>query len=215
MAKYFSYYPKTFYNVNEGSASVDVITNIMSRFKMQEEFKENTSVYFKYDIKDGETPEIVAYNFYGSPERHWIVLLMNNMIDPQFDWPLSYTSLVEYVRTKYSANNYADTANTGVDGLTWSKTNTHSYYITEITESFDQEFSQKIQLDSATYANTVTGTNTITLQDGNVLNQSNLKSTLSYYEYETEENEKKRSIKLIRNEFVFALEDELRTALSQ
>ena len=194
---------------------MDVVTNLLVRFKMEDSLKENTSVYYKYDIKDGDTPENVAYNFYGSAERHWIVLLMNNIIDPQFDWPLEFRTLSNYIDKKYSANNYADTANTGTSGLVWARTNTHSYYLEETTEYSGNVFSQMIQLDSSTYANTVTGASSITLTDGTEINQSNVKSFISYYDYEMDENEKKRSIKILKEEFVFALEQELRKTLKQ
>lgn len=215
MAKYFSYFPSTLYKVTNDNINVDVLTNIMVRFKMEDSLKENTSVYYKYDVRDGDTPESIAYNVYGSVERHWIVLLMNDIIDPQFDWPLEFRTLSNYIDKKYSANNYSDTANTGVSGLTWARTNPHSYYINEITEYSGNTFSQMLQLDSSTYANTITGSSQITLKDGSKINQSNVKSSISYYEYEMNENEKKRSIKLLKNEFVFALEQELRDALKR
>lgn len=213
MAKYFSYFPTSPYKVTEDTQGVESLTNILVRFKLEDSFKENTSHYYKYDIKDGDTPETVAFYAYGSAERHWIVLLYNDIVDPQYDWPLEFKTLTNYVNQKYSANNYADTANTGVSGLTWAKSNIHSYYITETTEAFGNTFSQVIQLDSGTYANTVTGSSTLTLEDGNILSQSNVKSSLTYYEYETKNNEEKRSIKILKNEFVFALEEELRTTL--
>ena len=213
MAKYFSYFPTSPYKATEDVQGVETLTNLLVRFKLEDSFKENTSHYYKYDVKDGDTPETVAFYAYGSAERHWIVLLYNDIIDPQYDWPLEFKALTNYVDKKYSANNYADTANTGVSGVSWAKSNIHSYYLKETTEAFGNTFSQIIELDSSTYANTVTGSQTIILKDGNQLKQSNTKSSLTYYEYESEKNEKKRSIKILKNEFVFALEEELRTAL--
>jgi hypothetical protein len=213
MAKYFSYFPKTSYKPIDDGMDVDVVTNITTRFKMENSIKENSSTYYKYDIKDGETPEIIAYKYYGSAEKHWIVLMMNDIIDPQYDWPLEYRTLSRFVDNKYSANNYADTANTNLSGLTWSRQNIHSYYITETTEYSGNTFSQTLQLDSSTYANTVTGSRTITLQDGNQIQQSNVKFSKSYYEYEYDENESKRSIMLLKPELALNLEEELRKTL--
>ena len=215
MAKYFSYFPLSPYKADDETQGVESLTNLLVRFKLEDSFKENTSHYYKYDIKDGDTPETVAFYAYGSAERHWIVLLYNDIVDPQYDWPLEFKTLSNYVDQKYSANNYADTANTGVSGITWAKTNIHSYYIKETTEAFGNTFSQTIQLDSATYANTVTGSTEITLRDGNKIKQSNVKSSMTYYQYESEKNEQKRSIKILKNEFVFALEEELRLALKR
>jgi hypothetical protein len=213
MAKYFSYFPSTVYKLSDDSQNFDIVTNIMSRFNMDEKLKENTAIYYKYDVADDETPEIIAYKIYGSVEKHWVVLMMNNIVDPQYDWPLSFRSLTEYVDKKYSANNYADTANTSVRGLIWSKQNIHSYYRIETTEYSGNTFSQTLQIDSSTYANTVANTSYITLQDGNEIKKSTLKQTKTYYEIEEEKNENKRAIKLLKPEFVFGLEEELRSVL--
>jgi hypothetical protein len=213
MAKYFSYFPRTSYKPIDGGSDVDVVTNITTRFKMENSIKENSAAYYKYDVVDGDTPEIVAYKYYGSAEKHWIVLMMNDIIDPQYDWPLEYRTLSRFVDNKYSANNYADTANTKLSGLNWSRQNIHAYYITETTEYSGNTFSQTLQLDSATYANTVTGSRTITLQDGNQIEQSNVKFSKNYYEYEYDENEKKRSIILLKPELALNLEEELRKTL--
>lgn len=213
MAKYFSYFPTTIYKPIDEGSEYDVVTNIMTRFKMEDSIKENSAAYYKYDIQDGDTPEIVAYKYYGSAEKHWIVLSMNNIIDPQYDWPLEYRTLSRYVDSKYSTNNYADTANTNIDGLTWSRQNIHSYYITETTEYSGNNFSQTLQIDSATYANTITGSRTITLQDGNQINQSNVKFSKTYYNYEYDNNENKRSIILLKPELALTLEEELRKTL--
>jgi hypothetical protein len=217
MAKYFSYFPSTRYKLTDDALGLDVLTNLMSRFKLEESFKENTSIYYKYDIRDGDTPETVAYYAYGSTERHWMVLLYNNIIDPQYDWPLQFKSLTNYVDQKYSANNYADTANTGNSGLVWAKTHNHSYYVTEKSQFMDTISINTYEIDLATYANVTTTItpNEITLKDGNKIYQSNTKTSINYYEYEDQENEKKRSIKLLKNDFVFSLEEELRRSLQE
>jgi hypothetical protein len=213
MAKYFSYFPTTVYKPIDEGNEYDFVTNIMTRFKMENSIKENSATFYRYDVQDGDTPETVAHKYYGSVEKHWIVLMMNDIIDPQYDWPLEYRTLSRFVDNKYSANNYADTANTNLSGLTWSRQNIHSYYITETTEYSGNTFSQTLQLDSNTYANTVTGSRTITLQDGNQISQSNVKFSKNYYEYEYDENETKRSIMLLKPELALNIEEELRKTL--
>ena len=213
MAKYFNFFPTTPYTNSNDSSAYDTVTNIISRFGFEESLKQNSSIFYPYEIQDGDTPEMIASKYYGSSEKHWIVLLFNNIIDPQYDWPLEYRTLSRFVENKYSANNYADTANTDLSGLTWARQNIHSYYITETTEYSGNTFSQTLQLDSATYANTVTGSRTITLQDGNQIQQSNVKFSKNYYEYEYDENESKRSIMLLKPELALNLEEELRKTL--
>jgi hypothetical protein len=209
MAKYFNYFPKTIYspqNAGEGY-SVDYITNITSRFGFETEFKENTSVYYKYDIQDSDTPEIIADKMYGSPEKHWVVLMLNDIVDPQFDWPLDQRTINVFINEKYSAN-----ASVGQTGISWAQQNTHSYYRVErrTTISTGTYSEREIQLDANTYTNTIETTNTVTLKDGNSIKIDVTKKTKSYYDYENETNESKRTINILKPEFVPAVESELK-----
>jgi len=219
MAKYFNYFPKTFYtNSDRGGGGVDAVTNIISRFSFEKSFKDNAVVYYKYDIQDGDTPEIIASKFYNSPERHWIVLLMNEIIDPQFDWPLDQRTLSRYIDSKYSSSDYADTANTSVSGLTWAKNASHiqSYFkVVTRTSTDGTKIEEKLSVDANTYANVVASTATYTLNNASSITQTIAKQTQTYYEYEVEVNESKRSIKLLKPEFLNAIEDELKVALSK
>jgi hypothetical protein len=104
MAKYFNYFPKTFYTSNNSTTGLDSVTNIIARFAFEKGLKENSSAFYKYNIKDSDTPEIIAYKFYGNVERQWVVLLFNDIIDPQFDWPFESNQLITYIDKKYTAN---------------------------------------------------------------------------------------------------------------
>ena len=97
MAKYFNFFPQVFYAQDSGLKSLDVLTNLTTRFTFEEEFKTNTSVYYKYDVEDGDTPEILAYKIYGSSEKHWVILLMNDIVDPLYDWPLKQQNVINFV----------------------------------------------------------------------------------------------------------------------
>jgi len=210
MAKYFRYFQKTPYYQQSDAKSVDVVTNIMTRFSLEEEFKNNTSVYNKYTVKDGETPENLAKRFYGEQERHWIILMMNNIVDPFYDWPLEQRTFNTYVTNKYATSEYADTANTSLSGLAWSRQNIHSYF-KSVSTTYDQNTRTQIYvIDSETYANTTTGSiNIPPLQDGSQITKVVTKGTKSYYDYEQEENEKKREIKVLKPEFATTLFEEL------
>ena len=205
MAKYFNYFPKTVYTLN--SLDVETVTNITSRFGFEQSFKDNSAVYYEYDIQDGDTPEIIASKFYNSPERHWAVLMINNIVDPQFDWPLDQRTIISYINEKYSAN-----ASVGQSGTTWAQANIHSYYKVEtrISNSTEAELQTKLQIDANTYANVAATTTNLTLDDGNSITITTTKETKSYYDYEIEENEAKRTIKLLKPEFVSSIEEELR-----
>jgi hypothetical protein len=207
MANYFSKYPAIYYSFDYYKTS-KYVTNILSRFSLESALKENTSVFYNYDIRDGDTPEILASKLYGSSERHWMVLAMNDIVDPQFDWPLQYETLITFVDEKYMANANSNTAGAG---LTWSRGNIQSYYRVETTTMPGNIIDVKeYEIDANTYANTVISlNNSVTLSDNTVVIFDTTKITKSYYEHEFELNEQKRKIKLIKPEFVSALETEL------
>jgi hypothetical protein len=215
MAKYFNYFPQTAYYLSDDNSSLDVVTNLMSRFSFNATSKDKLVMYYKYDISDGETPEIIADKLYGSPEKHWIILSVNNIKNPQFDWPLRYNDLTKYIDIKYRGATYANTANTGT-GLSWSKSHTHSYYITEkrVMPS-GSDLTETIIIDAATFANTnTTSTVVYTLYDSSNVTITTTKSSISYYEYEIEENEGKRTIDILRPEFVKTIEQEFRNTIA-
>jgi hypothetical protein len=207
MANYFSKYPSIYYSFDDYRTS-EYITNILSRFSLEKSLKENTSVFYNYDIRDGDTPEIIASKLYGSSERHWMVLAMNDIVDPLYDWPLQYETLIAFVDEKYMA---AANSNTAGAGLTWSRGNIQSYYRVETTTMPGNIIDVKeYELDANTYANTVISlNNSVTLSDNTVVIFDTTKATKTYYEHEFELNEQKRKIKLIKAEFVSALETEL------
>jgi len=59
---YFKSFPYTFYSLDDTS-TVQVVTNITNRITLSEEVKTNLGLYDEYDVKDGETPELVLTNF--------------------------------------------------------------------------------------------------------------------------------------------------------
>lgn len=214
MAKLFNYYPKTYYTSNTKASGLDTVTNIISRFGFEKELKENSSAFYKYQIKDADTPEIIASKFYDNPERHWIVLLFNDIIDPQFDWPLENNTLIEFIDTKYTANGAANT--TPVSGIQWAQStnNTKAYYkIITRTASDGTEIEEKFQVDANTYANVAASSTSYTLNNGASVTERITKEKQTYYDYEVEVNEAKREIKLLKKEFIPEVEKEFKRVI--
>jgi len=215
MAKYFNYFPKTFYSNDTASTGLDSVTNIIARFGFEQSLKNNSSAFYKYQIQESDTPEIIAHKYYGNAEKHWIVLLFNDIIDPQFDWPLKYDVLIDFVDAKYTANGAANT--TVQSGLAWamSTNNVQAYYkIVTKTDIDNVTLIEKIQVDANTYANVATSSSTITLQSGDTITQTITKSKKTYYDYEMEENESKRDITLIKNNFIPQIEKEFKRIIN-
>jgi len=91
---YFQKFPIVSYN---GKQVRDISRNV----RIKEYLKKNISFFQPYRIKSGETPHLLAHDFYGDSNLHWIILLINNIVDPFYDWILSDKELSSYVDNKY------------------------------------------------------------------------------------------------------------------
>ena len=205
MAKYFNFFPTTAYTNSDDSTAYDTVTNIISRFAFEDSLKQNSSLFYPYTIQDGDTPEMIASKYYGSPEKHWIVLLFNNIIDPQYDWPLDERTLIKYINDKYAHEGAIHSPYQ--TGIQWAQDsgNVKAYYktITRLSSKpTNNQIVEKIQIDGATHTNLPTSTNTYTLQDGSKITQTISKSFQTYYDYEVELNDNKRKIRLLRSQYV-------------
>jgi hypothetical protein len=203
--RYFEYLPKEFYRLTN-KPTLDVITNITSRVTISDSLKTNSSSFYEYVISDGETPENLADKIYQNSNRHWIILLMNNIINPQFDWPLSDKALNKVIEIKYK-----DLAN-GSPVINWTKTNIKGYFRIEVrTNKLTNESSfEYIEVDGETYTNIIPSETTITTKDGQQISIRVEKSAVTYYDFEVTDNQQKRKIKLLRPEFVELVEEEIR-----
>lgn len=206
MAKYFNYFPKTPYYKSKNSTSLDVVTNITTRFNFDNRFRQNAATYYKYKIKDGDTPEILASKIYGSPEKHWVILSLNNIVDPLYEWPLPDRTLGKFIESKYIGN-----ASSGQSGLEWASSNIHGYYkvVTKRNVSSGTITTDKIKVDANTYAGVTETDTTYSMTDGSSVRIIVTKETKTYYEYEQEINENKRLISILKPEFVAEIEAEL------
>lgn len=69
---YFSHFPLIEYD-SSGSGNPKGVTNLLRRVAVRSKVKTNTSLYDTYDVKEGETPEIIAHRLYGDAELHWVI----------------------------------------------------------------------------------------------------------------------------------------------
>ena len=210
MARFFNYFPKTVYTANTNVGGLDTVTNIIARFGFEQRLKTNSAAFYKYSVQDSDTPEIIAHKYYENSERHWIVLSMNDITDPLYQWPLTQRTIIKFINKKYESNVYADTANTGVSGVSWATNNIHSYYkvVSKINNTLKLKTYRKINVDINTYSQIVATSNNFTLQDGVNLTIETSKETKTYYDREIELNENRRKIILLKPEFVPEVESE-------
>ena len=98
---YFSQFPTISYDVT-GDGTTTEIKDILLRVKVRDYVKNNRAWFAKYIISDGVTPEMVAFNIYGRAAYHWIVLLLNQITNPYYDWPLKRKDFFAFINSKYS-----------------------------------------------------------------------------------------------------------------
>ena len=97
---YFAQFPKIQYDI-KGDGNVNVIPDIFRRIKLKNKIRDNLVILDKYDLTDGEKPEDVAFKIYGSVDYYWVVLLVNNVVDRYYDWPMGFQEFEDYVNDKY------------------------------------------------------------------------------------------------------------------
>jgi hypothetical protein len=193
--KYFNTLPKII--TSDYNDSVIILTNLLARANIIPEALKNPLLYYTYDIQEGDTPEIVAHKYYGDSYRYWIVLFANQMIDPQWDWPLSGSNFNRYITDKYTAFNPNSTIH-------------HYEKIVEQTDVSTNTISKNmIVISQTTYNSLVSSTSSYTLPTG-VVSVTTTGRAVDYYTYELELNESKRSIQLLNRNYVNEFESELK-----
>ena len=201
---------------------------------MTDELKNNLSLFDEYDVKDGETPELVADKFYNNSELHWLVLHYNEIIDPRFDWPLDTNNLNRQVAGKYTdvnathhfedANgNYTNGnayilssnafTNFSVNDVITNNTNNGVGYITEKNSSSNV----RITITTGGFK-----TGDQILKSSNTSNRANITSTVilsgtpvTNFTFEEEINESKRRIKILKASYVDAVVNDFKKKLGE
>lgn len=99
---YFKTMPKIYYPFTiNGNEQYLIVKDITVNIRFVKEFLGNITLYDLYDIREGETPEILSDKFYGTPFYHWILMIANDRYDYLADWPLTADRLTQYVQDKY------------------------------------------------------------------------------------------------------------------
>ena len=93
---YFNQLPKTKFHNQD-------IVNLAVGVKLHKLIKNDAFALLNYAVKDGESPDTVAYNYYDDPSYAWLVILSNNIIDPYFEWPLSVYDFNQFIKKKYGS----------------------------------------------------------------------------------------------------------------
>ena len=136
---YFNKFPVIPYDT-VGNGEFKVATNILRRVVARARTKSDRALFDTYDVKEGETPEMIAHKLYGDSELHWVVLMMNDIVDRYHQWPMSRRQFLAHLNDKY----------TNVDGI-------HHYEISQ--SSGDTTIKINIGTDNTDYPSATAITN--------------------------------------------------------
>lgn len=181
--KYFEKFPFINYPYYGKLVEIDLNSNLIEfmttidmniRFTIQDTVLNNKFAYYEYEWKDDDTPNTVAYHYYGSQYYDWVVMLSNQATDWVYDFPMKSEILESYIESKY-----------GID------------IIESYTTILHYEDEDGFIIDLNTYMNTP------------------FAKPVYIYDYENEQNEMKRKIKLLSKAYLSQLNEELDNKLFQ
>ena len=98
---YFNYFSPILYDP-KGDGNAKLVTDILSRIRIRVSMKKEIVMLDRYNVKENETPEIVADKHHGRSYYHWVVMILNNVSDVYHDWPKSTRQIQKYLQTKYT-----------------------------------------------------------------------------------------------------------------
>jgi len=189
---YFKYLPSIEYiSPLESKSSINTFIeakNLFRRIKLSDNAFSSPYVFNKYIIQEGDRPDTVAYKYYGDSSLDWLVIFGAAIINQRTDWPLTSDELYEFASKKYGND----------------LTAIREYRTRQVKDS-----DGRIILPAGYVVN----------QDFTIPNPDNPTSTLNpvqgitNWEYETEKNEKKKEINLVKPSFVPSIRREVETVM--
>jgi hypothetical protein len=196
--QYFATLPKILKTDATGQSIL--MTNLVSRLSVVPSLLNNAALFYQYDIQDTDTPESIAYKYYGESYRYWIVLFANQIIDPQWNWPMNNVVFAEYLANKYP------------DVDVYTVTHHYEKIITQFDAGTNTTTVDKVEISLDDYNNLYPSTNSYSLPTGQATVIIS-KSAVSIYDYELGLNEANRTIRILNNTFVGEIEKEFKSLM--
>lgn len=202
---YFSNFPLKSYSLNTAQAAGEYewVTDIFRRAAPVTGLLKNRELFYTYEVIDGDTPEILADVYYGSPRYFWVVTLLNNILDPILDWPMKYANLIAYINNKYGS-------------LAIALATTHHYTMTIAkVDSLGHSSSETSIIDATKYAALSSVVPVVTtFASGVTVTTTTTRAIVDAQTYEIELNDAKRKIQLLKPSYVPQVVAELETLIS-
>jgi len=200
MAKgYFSYFSNlelpSFTDGRNSSYDYVTVKNLFRRGKIREDFFQNATVFDKYSITGDERPDEVANKVYGSPLLDWVVLISNNIINIRDEWPMGQTDFNNYLDDKYSQDQLNEI---------------HHYETKELKDATGNVLLSSGLVVDQNYIFMYTDV----FGDLQTVSGSDVVTSVSYFDYEQTKNDAKRSIFILRPQYLQTVIDDMRDIMT-
>ena len=157
----------------------ETVKNIFKRAIIRNDIFDEVTAFTKYSVQGDERPDQVADTMYKDSTLDWVVLTTNNIIHVRDEWPMGNQDFLTYLNDKYTAEELA---------------NIH-HYETEVVRDSNGRL---IQLSGIT----VPEGHSVTFVDNGVLRTESKIKSFSFLEHETNLNDAKRNINILRPEYL-------------
>ena len=194
MASYFRQVPDFDY-VNRDSdgkniGDYQIVKNLFKRVKIRPDILENLAYFSQYKITGDSRPDNVAFEIYGDESFDWLVLLSNNIMSIQTEWPLSQAAFNDFLIKKY--------------GSIEKTNNIHHYETRELKNDSGEVVVRKGLIVPKNYKVEYFDVR----RNQNVVRTNEVDSVTNYV-YEVRKEEKKRNIYLLKADYVELVLDDV------
>lgn len=225
---YFNQFPKIGYSFDlSENGTLTSATNIFARFKLNDSVLNNAYAFYKYQYLDSDTPEIVSFKEYGDPQYHWVISMINQVMDPLFEFPMQQDALERKIIKQYGYSSIANAYSTvhhyelevkkvlsEVNGPTTTETQTNIITLEQYNYASNTLYlNTPGSSTTRTYHFHANNSNTATANTAS-LTVTDTYKTVYVYDYETELNESKRQIRMLKSQYIQPLLLELETVLN-
>ena len=211
MSNYFKRIPNIDYVSRLPNAKIGdymKVKNLFKRGTLRDDIFQDLAVFTKYEISNDDRPDNVAFNFYGDSNLDWLVLLCNNIINIQSEWPMSQKSFDNYLISKYTESGDSDT-----DTYDRIYNGVHHYETKQIKNSNDVEILAEgltVSPDyTLTYYDWLVSGYVILSKAANETYNTSLLTPITNYQYEEKIEDDKRNIFLLKPLYVSLVIDDL------
>ena len=157
------------------------VKNLFRRVKLRDDLNDVFTIFYKYQIPEGARPDTIAEEIYGSSDLDWVVLLTAGIINLRNEWPLDNRHLYRFVESKYGLENI---------------NNIHHYETKEVKDSKGRTILPSGKRVDSTFSMVdPDNANKVNITPNPVIGVTN-------WEYETLINEDKRSIFLLKRDYL-------------